>query len=704
MEIKDLNKELVVPSYASDKDEQEVLTYKKRRAEEMQAYRASLNIEQEWREADNEYLPTELNFGTGRKRFETDQTNGLRSRMVPVGDASQDWRSNNSAPTLLSKIQTAFSILIDNDPDAALTAMGRMFEKRTDIAKAVWKRNWQVSGGKENLKKFAFNLLKYGWSVGRTYPCVIKYDKEVLIEVDTENPEKNKYETKELTWYNDVQRQTLDPYTTWIDEQTKPYEPYSMNDCYYEIDYSYDQATIEFGRYPNWKYVPKSAKQDNEIQHGNTALANRTSEPDLEATDSRKDIVTIGFYQNRAKDLYVIDVPSAGVLLYYAPLPNDDGMLDLWHTLWVLRDNKMPYGVSLWRIIRQDKWLYDKMNNMTMDQLVLSIMKFGFYTGTSQVLGDGTIAIVPGQARQIVNGEVKWMEIPGPGKDSYEGLKMLQSSIDDNSGITPTIEGEITGKTLGETQLARESSLKRLKTPLENIAWGIEQDVYLTLSWSKQTLSTPEVKKFVDQAELDAYQEEMGVMNGGVNQQIDSVTGLPGEITAQFYPEVALHLEERDGSLYESEKSKFFQIGVDLQAKDLNWRGIVKVIAKSLVGNSEIIMQQTKMQMFNIIVPLLTAPPELMKKPVEQILKIHDEDPKEWLPDSWLNPQPPMMPGMVPQAAGGQPPLFVPAGGGSMQNQAGGTPQQAQSVVPRSQVSGPAPKNIFGGLPGMFKK
>jgi hypothetical protein len=44
---------------------------------------------------------------------------------------------------------------------------------------------------------------------------------------------------------------------------------------------------------------------------------------------------------------------------------------------------------------RQNKTLYDKMKNMTMDQLVLSIMKFGFFSGTNTALGDGKIEIVP---------------------------------------------------------------------------------------------------------------------------------------------------------------------------------------------------------------------------------------------------------------------------------------------------------------------
>src|SRR5205085_239372 len=88
----------------------------------------------------------------------------------------------------------------------------------------------------------------------------------------------------------------------------------------------------------------------------------------------RKDIVTVGFFESRHKDLFVIYIPKGGIVLYQSPMPNDDGYLSVKQTLWLLRNSKLPYGVSLWEIIRQNKALYDKMKNMTMDQLVLSIM------------------------------------------------------------------------------------------------------------------------------------------------------------------------------------------------------------------------------------------------------------------------------------------------------------------------------------------
>ena len=179
-----------------------------------------------------------------------------------------------------------------------------------------------------------------------------EYNKKVLVSKDPTDPSKDKYDKKEIEWFNDVAKENMDPWKTWIDENTKPYDYYSMNECYYEVDYTYDQAKIEFEQYPNFKTIGKSAKVPAAVDANNP---NRTAND----SEMRQDIITFGFYENRLKDLYVIYVPQKKIVLHTSPLPNDDGMLSLWQSMWILRDSKLPYGVSLCEIIRQDKQLFD---------------------------------------------------------------------------------------------------------------------------------------------------------------------------------------------------------------------------------------------------------------------------------------------------------------------------------------------------------
>ena len=719
-------------TYQPNDTERVARSYIDRRSGDMQDYRKGLGIEVRWREADEEYIPHELDFGTTRKRFETDQDTGLRSRMVPVGDVTQQWRQASSAPTLLAKIQTALCIIIDNQPEAELVALLKRYSATTDLAYAMWKRNWQVTNAKEKLKLLAFDNFKYGWCIQRTYPRLVKYPKRILVEVDPENPENDKYIEKDIVWFNDVDRQRLDPFRTWIDELAQPYDPYSTNECYYEMDYSYDSFMTEFGKYPNSKFV----KRDSQfIREDIPKKSNRTAAN--QELRRRKDIVTVGFFESRHKDMYAIYIPSDKIVLYLSPLPNDDGYLSLTHTLNILRKSSMPYGVSLWEIIRQNKQLYDKMKNMSMDQLVLSIMKFGFFSGTNTAIGDGKMEIVPGEARQITtsNGDagkaVNWMEIPGPGAESWKGLEVIDEMMDQESGITAPLESEITGKTLGEIQMAREAALKRMKAPLENIAWLIEQDAYLTLSWMSQIYTIPTIQTFTDEKELQAYEKESEVTNVQLfgTPQADGTIGGPFE--AHYLPELSLHLEDNDGKLSQSKNSKFFQVGKDIMPNQLKWKGIFKVIPRSILDSSQSVVKAVKSEVFNMIMPLLKFPPELVARGCAQMIKIVEEDPKDWLPDAFLQflegssgqaspggqvfnasgtEGAPEGAGMPPEAPQPPNPMQMtepgtsapPAQPQSVQAGAGTAPMSGQKVVAGNQ--GPSISQLAGKSSGLFNK
>ncbi len=701
-----------IPGWSPNPSMAKIVEYVDKRINEMIDFRSNLGIEQRWREADEEYVPHELDFGTTRKRFETDQDTGLRSRLVPVGDATQQWRSASSAPTLLAKIQTALSLIIDNQPEADLVALVKKYQATSALAYSLWKRNWSITDAKEKLKLFIFDLFKYGWAVQRTYPRLVSYDKRVLKTIDTENPENNTYIDIQLEQFNDIDRENLDVFRTWIDETTKPYDRFSMKDDYYEVDYSYDQFMVEFGSYPNAEYVKPDSLFTRAQQAGKTNRQQVGRASTNTDNKMRKDIVTVGFFESRLKDLFVIYIPKDKIVVYQSPLPNDDGLLSVSHSMYIIRNSKLPYGVSLWEIIRQNKQLYDKMKNMGMDQLVLSIMKFGFFSGTNTALGDGKMEIVPGQARQITTSSgsakdaVNWMEIPGPGADFWKGIEAIAAMMDDESGISPTLEGEITGKTLGEILNAKEAALKRLKTPVQNIAWAIEQDAYLTLSWMSQTYSIPVIKNFENIQEMLEYEKEEMVNHEQLfaEKDPDPEKGYVN-IQATYLPQLSLHLEDKDGELQQGKESKFYQLGEGkgkISVKKIKWQGIFKIIPRSIIDSSEELIKASKMELFNIIVPLLQNPPELVAKALKEVLDANEEDYHDWLPDAFVQfldqgPQAatvaPGSAGIATPSAGGAPAV---ATGQSMQANAGtGANVGASTVLPASQLKSGQKGGLF---------
>ena len=137
----------------------------------------------------------------------------------------------------------------------------------------------------------------------------------------------------------------------------------------------------------------------------------------------------------------------------------------------------------------------------------------------------------------------------------------------------------------------------------------------------------------------------------------DEKGAVSGPFKAHYLPQLALHLEDNEGKLEESNKSKFFQVGKDIKVQDLKWRGIFKTVPRSIIDSSQTLSKASKMEMFNVLMPLFQQPPELMAKACEQIVKLNEEDPETWLPESFLaylkQAQQPAQPQQTPGMQGG---------------------------------------------------
>lgn len=700
--------------YTPDAKEQEVRNYLRERIPVLKRTKKNIlnndfDFEELMKQADAEYIPNSLlgkKLGRNSVYLETDESGSIRgSRVVQIGSGTADWRSNVSEPTLLVKIQIAISILVDQNPEATFKAILDKYKPITPIAEAIWKRSWAIAQSKEQLKNFIFNLAKYGWAPWRTYPRLVQRPKEVLTELDVENPEKNKYRSTLITEFNDIFREAPDPYRTWIDDMTNLIDPFSMDDCYYEMDFSRDTFDLQFSQYENSNKVKFGQKgtgdNDSDIEDGN------------EETSARGDIITIGFYESKNKDLYAIYAPNDDVVVYYSPLPNDDGLLSINYGVWNIRDTRTPYGIGLYEILKNNKVLYDRFDNMDVDALVMAIYTMLFYSGPN-LPGDGTILIEPGVAKQKLPGttleQVK-IDYDGAGR---EGAQQQTERIDEITGINPTLEGRVEGETLGEILHAKDAALKRLNIPLANIAHVLEQDAYLTLSWANQVYSLPEIMEFTDSNELEEFVEETG-------RTPDRVDASGAKVTADFPRQLDLSLsEDREGNLIEAPEDRFFTVGVDLPVKSIKWKGRIAVASQSTIAPSQELDRQRKMELFNLVMPIVQAITQLvaggqfkvalgMVKPVIQILEIQNEKPENWLPDEvvQLLDHPELANQAQAQATVEQEstePLFVdqnapPTEGAPVQPM--GNTQGIEPVVPRDDITNPVRESVeqIGAVP-----
>ena len=369
-----------------------------------------------------------------------------------------------------------------------------------------------------------------------------------------------------------------------------------------------------------------------------------------------------------------------------------------------MRDPRTPYGIGLFEILKNNKVLYDRLDNMDVDALVMAIYTMLFYSGPN-LPGDGKRLIEPGVAIQKLPGTtVEQVKIQYDGK-GREGAMQQAERIDEITGITPTLQGQVDGKTLGEVLHAKDAALKRLNIPLGNIAHVLEQDAYLTLSWANQVYTLPEVMEFTDKKDLEEFMEETG-RKPSLFQQEGEV------ITADFPRQLDLSLaEDREGTLIEAPEDRFFTVGVDLDVKSIKWKGRVTVKPQSTIAPSQELERQRKLELFNLVMPIVQAITQVMEtgqyrmavdmaKPVIQILETQDEKPENWLPDkvAEMLENPELIAQVEAQAVQAQQdaePLFVSeeeAAAGA-QPQEGAVPSPIQSgiqpVVPRNQIRNP---------------
>jgi len=559
--------------------------------------------------------------GSGKAVLVENETLGWRGTSQFAKLGVEDWQSNNASNDPYVKLMVALSILFENDPKAVLSPDGLKYKATTEIQKQLYEKSWKTQYSREQLKAFIFDLGKYGWAVGRTF---LKQKVRTISEITEYNPEtrESKEEEKEIKSFTEPIRKRLNPHRVWFDDMAKANDPESIGDWMWEEDYNWDKLESEFGDCANFKFV----------QINGSVIEEENKPEESKKKLTTKDIYTVQFYETYWKDRFIARIKSEGywIILVNTPLPADHKELSCWTTFWNMRHPDTPYGVAPIEIMRGNKKLKNKIKNMTIDQIVLSIYKMGFIEDKKAFGSQEKIKIVPGLIRKVI-GKISWLEVPGPGQDAKFGMDLLQKDIDNDTGITPTLEGEISGKTAFEIGQAKESALKRLKLPLDNIGFALEVEALKTIDLTYQSYTIPMVEHLVDEAEIKAYREE--IKDNTKFYFIDE----KGSFYAKRYKEFSLNVKKDESGMFvPSDKEKFFRMTPEF----IRWRGDITIKAQSLLATWKEVEKSNVLQLGSKVIEFLQLGPELAKKPLTELLKAWDENEKDWLPETWLNEKP----------------------------------------------------------------
>ena len=549
------------------------------RIQEMQIARTNYGIEEHWDYADRVMIPHEF------------QDTGLKN-----------WQSKNAKMVAFTKVHTGLSLVIDQNPETQIFARKKEWEPKVNLIKGVFNYSWDHGDGRQELKKFTFDLFKDGFAAGRTYHRRDERDVEELLVYD---PVLNKHEYAKRTIvdFDDVYWENLDIWNCWFDEQADSKK--NMRDWCWRKVYDWES----FKR----KFTKEKFDITEEVKPGGDTMHRKRNSPGVNIEEKHpqsKEMIEVYFYENKELDRF--QILANGILILDIPLPYKHKQLSCFFATCWQRSTDTIYGVGIPELTRGNVGLLNKLANMTVDQVTLAIYKMLLYGGAEE-FSEEELDLEPGRAKKVFDvNNYKWLETPGAGAEVYKLLDMIMNEIDEETGVTRSLGGRELGRTATEISINREAGLRRMKTPLDSIEDAMEEEGYLRLALIQQVYSQPErIEKIVEESVIEKF--------------LGFFTTQKREHFVPQFRNIRLSLQKgENGEVTPSDSDNFFEITDD----DLRGEYDVKIRPMSTLPVSEELTRQRKLQLFNIIAP---APYTDIYKAQREIVKAFDEEPDDWL-------------------------------------------------------------------------
>lgn len=382
----------------------------------------------------------------------------------------------SAEPIAFSKILVAASAIAANIPDGDTYSTNKI---KARAYKELWKRSWEVPemNGQMTLQTSVQNKFTYGWDAWRIYPKQDVVDKTI-----------NGVKTKKIV-FDDVYREPLDPRRTWLGLSYKPTHNVNRPEVLYEIDITKDQYE---------KMKKKMGKRSKQSASVSIEAMNEDSEKSTTH-------VTITFYENPADNRYVI--ASDNICFYDGEMPNDEvyGSVVVGHCF--VANQKNPYTVGLYELIRGNAAIYNYINSVNAEQIVAEIEPLLF---TSGITGNGDLTYKRGANRinSLPTGaKIEKILTTGNVTLGINYANAQKLDIEENTGVNNIVSGSSSETTLGATVILKEAALNRLIIPRNSLKQQLENDACIYFSWLEQDQVNPREFIFANEDEVRAFVE-----------------------------------------------------------------------------------------------------------------------------------------------------------------------------------------------------
>lgn len=533
----------------------------------------------------------------------------------------QAWMADNSHPIILSKIDTAVSVLAAKNPEVELVARSDKFETKTTILEALYNLTWDKGQGRQQLIKFINCCAKYGTAVGREFHLYRKREVEKIVSYD---PDTGKHETEvqEIVDNDEPYFETLPIRDVFFDNRAKPYDENSIRDWAWTQVYDYSTFILDFplNKFPNAnKIVPSDGNQSADYTKDRGDVSN----------DIPGDKVRLWFYESLEDNEFIIT--DGIVLLHKGILLNNK--LSCVIAMWKMRSEQTIYGIGLPEILENSDEMLNRITNMVQNQIMLSIGGAGYYGGIGNVT-ESDMMLEPKLKKLRDSDKIVFPKIPAPDPMVLNLISYIEDRADEYSGVTKSLGGEQVGKTLGEAVLNREAGLRRLQTPLQNIEFALERHGRLRIDLIQLIYSRPvKTKVIVNEfggiinPELYAeYLKDLQELGPNDMKYIQKYPTLEdGSLARNQFKKERLGVAEDEKGEYENAKEDKL---LEILPSEIEGDFDVRVRAFSTIPVSQSLEQSKAAETFQMIAQM---PYTDLYKAQERLLKSRKEKPEDWM-------------------------------------------------------------------------
>ncbi len=486
-----------------------------------------------------------------------------------------------------------------------------------------------------------YDIVGYGNGIQKIY---YKEGRRKVHVIDGKNEDGSiKYKEEIVNEWDDICVENVDFWNFYPDDGARKPDFSDARDCIERKILTYSDFEIEYSNYdPAYKFVKRG---------GDTQEYQYWDKP----TDIEDSEVEVVIWWNKARDF--LRICANGVLLCDKPLPYEHKQLPFvgggdnrrrGHFWWKGEPELMRHlqaELNMKRNIRGDG---EKMSTLTM-----------FFAPTTGRLEDDEVLVEPGKVNYY-QGNTPPIQVK-PVTDftaSYMSEDRLKDDIVAATGVDKRSEGLAnSNETATEVAVRKEATLKRIAKKIAlNQMMVEERRGQLITALIKQYYTTPKVKKICGKDEVEKYEEYEEKMKADSDKYIKDEES--GDIYEKSYRRIRAKNKE---VTYKTERDDAGKVkNVDVVVREKRGDTFFTALPGMIDGIFEFeitpdvdlpITQAQEIEMSNMLYDRLKDNPVInsvdgnipgtqtplsrgMKKLTEDLLKSHNRDSAEYLPDT----------------------------------------------------------------------